>query len=129
MASLMIAVALVPILYALTLMATTLNDAMVNTVATNVLRDYAETVKTQGYANVPGPSLNPSGDPETTYVDSYPGFQIVRRVSWVPGLNDGAETSPQSLAKRVSLEIYRLPGEPDSRALGRWEFILYETGM
>lgn len=113
-ATLLLSLAIVPIFYGMTAVMLSVDDSLVTTAATNILRHRTETLKTLGYSGVP------VGGPDTITI--YSGFDLVQTVAPVP---DMVNTLGESVVKKVTLVIYRHPKEANPTPITRWEFLLY----
>ena len=135
--SLLLALALVPVMMGLTAVLISMEKAVNSTLAMNILQDRAEKLKAYGYQYVAIGS-DVIGD---TAVDEYFGtaFVVLQEVINVPRMvtNTGVP-----VVKKVTLTAYRRPAyftydaatkiwtpAADQNVLAKWEFLIYDKGI
>ena len=143
--SLLLALALIPVMMGLTAVLISMEKAVHSTVAMNILQDRAEKLKAYGYQYVAlGSDVIGDSDLDEYFDTAFVVFQEVvnvpRMVSYtVDSL--GVKTAGPSVVKRVNLTAYRRPASftydvltkiwtpaAGQEALAKWEFLLYDRG-
>ena len=144
--SLLLALALIPVMMGLTAVLISMEKAVHSTVAMNILQDRAEKLKAYGYQYVAlGSDVIGDSDLDEYFDTAFVVFQEVvnvpRMVSYtVDSL--GVKTAGPSVVKRVNLTAYRRPASftydevtkiwtpaAGQEALAKWEFLLYDKGI
>jgi len=124
-ATLILAISIVPVFYALTAVLLSVDESLIVTIATNLLQDRAEALKAGGYDNLT------LGTRVFTNYDPRPGlagetaFDLVEEISLVSTMTNSLN---EPVVKKVVLTIYRHPLE-SNKPLARWEFFVYASGF
>jgi len=144
--SLLLALALIPVMMGLTAVLISMEKAVHSTLAMNILQDRAEKLKAYGYQYVAlGSDVIGDSDLDeyfdTAFVVLQEVINVPRMVVYTIDPISLVKTAGPSVVKRVNLTAYRRPAfftydvvtkiwtpAAGQEALAKWEFLLYDRG-